>query len=297
MPHEETQMVTRDRPLKEVGMSWRDLKLLVALTGAHMNDGESSRAELCPSCFGGSSGERAFSIMRSGNTIFFKCFRASCAIRGSTDVYGTLGDTKIELVPKAVDRRRFFTGKLIPLQPDHHKLLGSKYGIWAEEFHDARVLFDPQEGRFSFPVLSPSGLVRGMSLRSFDPHKLKWDHYREDWLNPWMAWYERPYVSKSKPLIIVEDQISALKVSRSYLAVAILGTHLNLEMVQEIGMIADQRQVLLALDKDATAKAVEFVDQFKFFTNGRFAAMALDKDIKFMSTPEVLSLVGAHTNG
>lgn len=276
-------------------MGWRDLRLLVAMTGAHMADGESSRSELCPSCFGGQSKEHGFSIMRSGNTIFFKCFRASCSIKGAVPVYGSLEEKK-PAVPKTVDMRRVFTGRLTRLQPEHHRFLGAKYALWADELSELGVSFDSEEGRFAFRVTGPVGQVRGQNLRSFDPHKLKWDAYREAWEEPWMAWYSRLFVSNNKPLLVVEDQISAMKASRSYLAVAILGTNLTLEMVQEIGQHSGNRRVMLALDKDATAKAIEYVDQFKFFTNDRFVALPLDKDIKFMSTPELLALVGAHSD-
>lgn len=288
-------MIRRDRTIREVMMSWRDLRLLISMTGANMQDGESSREELCPSCFGGSSAEKAFSIQRSGNTMFFKCFRASCGIKGSVDVHGTLGDQERSVVPKSIDMRRMFTGKLVPLEPAHNRLLGAKYGIWADELKEL-VSFDPEEGRFAFKVKSLGGVERGLNLRSFDPYKLKWDAYREAWDQPWLAWYDRPYVRKDSPLLIVEDQISALKASRQHPTVALLGTNLTLEMVQEIGLLSGNRRVMLALDKDATTKAIEYIEQFRFFTNGRFVALPLDKDIKFMSTPELMALVGAHNN-
>lgn len=286
-------MLLRHTRLSEVKAVWKDIKMLAALTGEGMTDGERRRDERCPLCDGGATKEKAFSLFRRSNTVFFKCFRASCGIHGSVDVYGTLGDRQDSLVPKTVDMRRLFDAPLLPLPSEQARFLNTKYSLSADELEQAGVKYSPNDGRMAYSVFGPGGHLqfRGFNVRSYQPAHIKWDAYREQWETPWIGWYERAYIGSDSPVLVVEDQISAIKASRVYLSVALLGTHLDLEKVSEIGRKAGQRVVLLALDKDATAKAIDYVNEFKFFTNDRFVAIPLEADIKAMSTTELNTLV------
>ena len=79
-------------------------------------------------------------------------------------------------------------------------------------------------------------------------------------------------------MLCVEDIVSAVKAAQYTTTVALGGTHLSEEMVWEITRIADDRPILLALDQDATAKAVKFAKKYALW--GNFQVIPLSKDIK-----------------
>lgn len=287
-------MQLRARQLTQLKLMWGEIKQFVAIAGVGMSDGEQTRDELCPACVGGKTREKAFSLHRRGPTIYFKCFRASCGINGRVEVYGSL----VEPAEKAsvVDQRRPFTSKLYSLDPDHLKFLCNKYSLFHDELNTLGVRSVPEDGRIAFEVRGPTPRItprRGWNIRSFNPQLgyPKWDAYREAWEEPWMAWYERQFVMEDAPVIVVEDQISALKASRMAIGCALLGTSLDIDKVVEIGKKAGNRKVFLALDKDATANAIDFVAEFKFFTNNHFQTIPLDRDIKDMSQTDLLKLL------
>lgn len=72
-------------------------------------------------------------------------------------------------------------------------------------------------------------------------------------------------------------------------AVALLGTHLNHSRVVEIGSVAGHAPVLLALDRDATNKSVEYAATFRYALNLR--VVALTKDIKDMNAEELNEVI------
>jgi DNA primase len=72
--------------------------------------------------------------------------------------------------------------------------------------------------------------------------------------------------------IIVEDAASAAAVSKYGTGIALLGTHLTDEALE---VIATYRSVTVALDRDATNKALHLTKRIKQFTT---ATMKILKD-------------------
>lgn len=118
-------------------------------------------------------------------------------------------------------------------------------------------------------------------LRSLSGAKPKVVSYTEQGA---MAWY----VNRITPgVIIVEDQLSALRASAFLTSVALLGTNLSEERVEEIRK-AGHRPVYLALDNDAIASAVKFV--VKYRSTLPMQLVRLDKDIKDHNNEELAAL-------
>lgn len=95
-----------------------------------------------------------------------------------------------------------------------------------------------------------------------------------------MAWFTNV---RSSGIIIVEDQLSAIRASDYLTSVALLGTHLNDERVQEL-RAAKMRPIYLALDNDAIGTAVKHVVKYKSLLPMRL--VRLSKDIKDMTHEE-----------
>jgi DNA primase len=90
--------------------------------------------------------------------------------------------------------------------------------------------------------------------------------------------------------IIVEDQISAIKLSAyGYNAVALLGTHLNMSKVREIQRVA--KEVVIALDADATNKAFKMAKEFGLAFD-RVKVAIMKQDAKDTSAGEFLEIFG-----
>ena len=87
---------------------------------------------------------------------------------------------------------------------------------------------------------------------------------------------------------VVEDQFSAMRLWQHGLsAVALLGTHINHERAVEISSVSND--VFLALDKDATAKAIEYATKFRYAFNAK--VVALTRDIKDQTEEELKELI------
>lgn len=123
-------------------------------------------------------------------------------------------------------------------------------------------------------------------LRALDNRKPKVVSHTEKGAIAW-------YVNRITPgVIIVEDQLSALRASAYLTSVALLGTNLSEERVEEIRKVA-KGQVYLALDNDAIQTAVKYVVKYRSVLPMRL--LRLDKDIKDMQQEELEAL--AKENG
>ena len=94
---------------------------------------------------------------------------------------------------------------------------------------------------------------------------IKWHRYGKS---------KQPFVVKTDidHAIIVEDAASAAAVSKYGTGIALLGTHLTDEALE---VIATYRSVTVALDRDATNKALHLTKRIKQFTT---ATMKILKD-------------------
>jgi hypothetical protein len=236
---------------------------------------------VCPECL---NNERSFSAWVDNTTghILGKCFRASCGafakfpLHGETPVareknnlIGYVGD--IRKVPEAQSRKFF----------DTFGLTIDQTGIeWSHR------------DRFLIPILSPYGAVRGHAERipwwetvpAGEPKMKTWKLRDE----PMVSWTSHD-VDNAGSVIIVEDQISAMKVAQacSVRALALLGTGITHDALIEIQSITDS--VVLALDKDATGHAFSLARKFgPGFKH--FRVQCLDKDIKNMLIADVASM-------
>jgi hypothetical protein len=168
----------------------------------------------------------------------------------------------------------------------------SKYGLAKEEMDWAGWKLSAKDGVLVCPIWDPRQVQRGTELRRWhkDHFGPKTEPYRaKD--EPWQSWLRRG--DSSSTIVIVEDLISALKVSRHFTVCALLGSHLSQYKAHEIGKEAERLHspmVVLALDKDAYHKAVKFVKDY-YLLIPNFKAVLLSKDLKYCSDDEIKGVI------
>jgi DNA primase len=102
-----------------------------------------------------------------------------------------------------------------------------------------------------------------------------------------MAWYPR---EGSKFVVLVEDCYSGLRLwQEGITAVALLGTNLNDERVQEIVRGSKGATVAVALDEDAYKRSILHVLRYR--NQVRMRLIRLKKDVKDMNEIEMQAFV------
>jgi DNA primase len=91
------------------------------------------------------------------------------------------------------------------------------------------------------------------------------------------------------PLLVVEDQLSALKASKWLNSVALCGTNLSDGKVVDLTK-THAKHVIIALDNDASHKAVDYLRKYSVFFD-KLSVLLLDKDIKDCSENEIVKLL------
>lgn len=109
--------------------------------------------------------------------------------------------------------------------------------------------------------------------------------------DPILCWYK--FKRASDTVVLVEDQMSALKLAPYVHAVALLGVNLSEAKVNEI-KAGGYKRVILSLDNDAIPVAIRLTLKWKDKLPG-LAIFGIAKDIKDMTTEELKDYVGRIT--
>jgi hypothetical protein len=251
----------------------------ISLLWGDLHDGETVAGQLCPSCKGGITGERSFSISNKNGWLVWNCHRSSCGYKGSLAVakHTTYG------IATKVPECRGVVGRTILRQSEalaeaNRQDLLERYGITEEHITKYELGWDTETNRLCLPVQDFFGNRLGVNLRALDNRQPKTKLHAEDNAISW-------YLNINSPdIIIVEDQLSAIRASDYLTSVALLGTHLNDERLQEIKRHAKGR-VFLALDKDAWAKAVGYAIKYRSYL--KLELVKLEKDLKNCTDEEL----------
>jgi hypothetical protein len=238
--------------------------------------------------------------MVSGAVVFL-CHRASCNKTGKVDGNVTCHSDwnrpgPVEFVP------RVYSGTIEELPDDVTTRLTNKYGISPETCR-FNVRWNSDSKRTVWQIASPLGAVRGYELRDCfavaGQDRAKTIHYRHS-PDPWIgytspielglaeSWSGSEALAQHKILIVVEDVVSALKISPYTRAASLMGTSLSLEKAGELGKVS--QNIILALDKDATEKARMLIQRYAFLVPN-IRLLPLQKDMKYWSGPEIEELV------
>jgi DNA primase len=144
--------------------------------------------------------------------------------------------------------------------------------------------------RIILPIYRYNGTVRGIVSRAYwwdkQPQFPKAKTYLHADSGEGISWYRSAHANVYEPVVLVEDQLSAIKGMEwsGKTFVSLLGTTLNIARVAEIQKHA--HTVWIALDADATDTAFDHARKFgQAFLTCR--VVVLSKDVKDMSYKEI----------
>lgn len=269
-------------------MRYNQYKYEVEQEFSDLKEGESRSGQVCPACNGGASKEGSFSVSRSRGVLLYNCFRATCKFGGAI----ILSSAASRAVPGASRTPKFSHVPTAPLDEETIKLLAQKYSLTRDSMELAgirRVVADTgyYSGRICFPIYGPDLRQRGACYRSYTGGTPKTLTSLNTSDSIAMSWYIRK--RKSPILVIVEDQVSAIRLSSFYDSVALLSTNLSPAKIKEIGE-KDYKKVVLCLDNDATALAVKLTVTLRSKIKN-LQMVGLAKDVKDMNQEEFDTLL------
>ena len=227
----------------------------------------------CPVC------ERfnTLSVTDFNNCIKYNCFHADCDVRGvftkelSEDSFN-LADKKIYTAPADS-----FTTTLRRNNFPYEALRYLEQVGCYEAFIDkkADIQYDYKRDRVVFCVTDKSGTIVDAAGRALKPNiKPKWFRYGSA---------RMPFIcGSSKHGVIVEDCASATRIGHLVTGIALLGTHL---FEGALSFLKGYDKITLALDHDATAKAVGMLGDIKWQVED-VNMIVLERDLKNVQNDE-----------
>lgn len=249
---------------------------------AKLYDGEEARPTVCPFCGGGTNLDISFCMKREGYKVLYICHRASCGIKGVMSVGSKASKA-------ARHKKRVFVTDTDPLCPEARAFLMEHNHLSLTELNRGEISqtshYSPA-GRYRIymPIFRPDGTVRGYACKDLfkqqSPKVLNF-LFKEDECK--VSWYS---VRKSKALVVVEDQLSAIRLSSYVTSVALLGTHISEEFLDEcLRTCGLDRDIYLSLDKDATNSAIK--QALNLASRVKIRVVPLEKDIKDLTREEL----------
>ena len=218
----------------------------------------------CPSC-----GQRTFTVTNEMGTLKWNCFRASCTVKGSTQVSMSIDDIKTVLLGHESDNKPvpFALPEYIVTPPWVVLEWASElYGLDAQELG---LMYDVKDSRVVFPIRHDGQIVDATG-RALDKSPIKWKRYGKSSL---------PYVHGcGKTAVVVEDCVSAAVVGGDdYVGVAVLGTSLLDEHKRYLTQFST---AIIALDPDALMKSIEFARELQSYVDD-VRVVKLTDDLKY----------------
>lgn len=239
----------------------------------------------CPKCAGGRTRERSLSVWPHASLPGFavaKCWRNQCGYSEDIVVQVIAGQPQKlarSVPPAATPLMRHLTTAAKEFMLARYKLPASVLDYW-------RVRQHPTTSALYLPVMSRMREQRGYVLRKFGKHTgPKAESIVTDPDAVWQAWFAHPTLTQ---VVLVEDIISALRLWRlQYTAVALLGTSLSPAKLEEVQRIAGKQPIVVALDGDATAKAIAWTRA----KHANLKPVRLWRDIKDSSDHEIQTVL------
>jgi hypothetical protein len=240
----------------------------------------------CPLC----GKPNTFSVTDNGFERLWYCFHADCHTKGSTGVQLTKENSKVAFKEKIAKQETnddfeipdtFVSLSRSKQAEEYVKRVGS-YEAYLSGLVDIR--YDLQQDRVVYLVKSISnGRVVDATGRSLTNRKPKWRRYGNS---------RTTFLSGNGLCgIIVEDCPSACSVSHLAVGISLMGTSL---LDEHIDVIKQFEKVYIALDKDATTKAISMMKRLRNYVPTKL--IVLNKDLKDMQIGERNEFIKRHLN-
>ena len=240
----------------------------------------------CPVC--GKS--NTFSVTDDGLQRLWYCFHADCNVSGRTGVTlsrqhasrvfsGLQADTPVPRTSNTYEVPNTFVSLSRNLDAELYVRSVHAYDAYIAGRADIR--YDFRTGRVVYLVKHEGKVVDAVG-RSINGKGAKWYRYGNSTC---------PFISSNGKRVacVVEDAASACSISNLVTGVALLGTNL-LDGHNEY--LSNYQKIFVALDKDATDKALDMVKILCRKVPTRL--MVLDRDLKNMTNEERDELIRSH---
>lgn len=258
-----------------------------------------SKRITCPSC----GGKNTLSITHTNDgALLWNCYKASCNIAGSKRHNQGLDFSSIKTHIANPD-----CGKELNSKPSvrTHKLRMSSNPRYHTEAMDyiakngcmdafekeyAHITYDPERHRVVFFTDDTELNAVGRYLGNFKKASVpKWIVYG-DISEGFLCSQE---LDSTETVVVVEDAPSACSIARveGVAGYALLGTHLTTSHKNNLRKF---KNVVLALDNDATGKAISMLSKLDNLRAKPRVAF-LDEDLKYLTEAELEEFVGRHT--
>lgn len=225
----------------------------------------------------------------------WNCFRASCRLRGGKDVPRSaeeIADT-LRNGPREEARAKPFS-----IPPHWTSLKGDREALryieinhcsYAYENKLADLLLDPRTRRVVF-LTRHEGRIVDATGRALDRKvQPKWWRYGG---HP-APFSVKPLEGSPDVAVIVEDAASACAVAAAGVSgVAILGTSLRTSTARI--MKEQYKEFIVAMDKDASVKAIEMQRHLRMYGSAR--VLLLEKDLKYLNGDGIRDLIYNNNN-
>ena len=229
----------------------------------------------CPVCHH----KNTFNVTNTTGRLLYNCYHADCTVGGTTKTghliqTSSRAKTKIsQAVDLSVYNKQWVGLDRSQRVVDYLKSVQAYYA-YKNKFADIR--YDVKEDRCVFLVYRDKTLADAVG-RSLTNSKPKWKRYASSRV---------PFVTKNQSdnLVIVEDCASACALTISGVrGMALMGTNLLTEYLK---YCKGYKQVTMALDKDASKKAMKLVHELSIHV--RTKLKLIDKDIKTWTTEKII---------
>ncbi len=240
------------------------------LKSLNLSVNETTRID-CPICFN----KNTFSALNTGTEVIYNCFHADCNIKGRAR--SELSKKLFNEVEKQKEPEIFYYRNHWEenLENKDYREYVTHYDL--QDYYEV-MRYDRHTHRAVFLVKKEDKLVDAVGRALYKNKKPKWYRYGNSGY---------PFVAgKNDTAILVEDVVSALTLSRFCTGIALLGTNL---LQSHIDVLKQYKRVGIALDKDASKKAVKLVDDLSLNLNIKF--LLLEEDIKEMLDEDIKKLV------
>ena len=234
----------------------------------------------CPSCHGGHNADRSLSITKEDGLVKWICYRAKCGFRGIRgDNLNNVTTTTVNTYQAPVSYDR----ELFPLPDRMRDMLSARYYL----SDDALDRFKWTGDALCFDIKNDMGVVTGQWLKGSDFKKRYAVADAMHW--EWSSYTEH---ANADTCVLVEDPISALRVSQHCHAVALLGTNLSSEQANELADMFDR--VVVMLDADAWDKATAMCMRYGIlFDRMSYLTWVSERDPKDMQEDELIEVLSS----
>lgn len=268
------------------------------MLGEGLPIGATANGEICPRCGGGRTAERSLSVTRvDALRLAYCCHRATCGAHGFIGGTPSSGTSVSVRAERGVKTTELYSAETRGLGEEWLSELGSRYRFSEDEIRRFGWNEEVNSGWLVVRIRQPDGKERGVHTRSRNGsgQSSATRDYRGQ-STPWMGWFfcherGRTREGGKSPIVLVEDVLSAAKVATVFDSASLMGCNLSLDQFLEAQAVAKGSPIVLALDRDATGKALNHVHRYGFISGGNLIPLLLSKDLKYSSCEEIRNMI------